>query len=286
MIPECGFDSVPSDLLNWVVTRYIRTTFSLPTAEVNSCLYTVRGGLSGGTIASILNAFDQYPLRTLLASMAPYALSPVQPAHTATPKPNGIKGRLLGLWHLPELGPGYMAQSIQCPIDRAIVHRSWGLLSSSSETSYGENFEFNAWLRLPSAPVAVIWHGLYTALGFLFLLPPVRWALKKVAYAPGEGMSKEGIKKSRFEYRALGMADGDGGGKALGRFKYYGDAYYFTGIALAQAAMVVLGGEGTEAHRAGGGVFTSAMLGGKFVERLRGAGVVVEAETFEAESVD
>lgn len=45
--------------------------------------------------------------------------------------------------------------------------------------------------------------------------------------------------------------------------------YYFTGLALAEAAMVVLRGGETEAKKLGGGILTPATLGDEYVERLR-----------------
>lgn len=44
--------------------------------------------------------------------------------------------------------------------------------------------------------------------------------------------------------------------------------YYFTGLALAEAAMVVLRGGETEAKKLGGGILTPATLGDEYVERL------------------
>lgn len=41
----------------------------------------------------------------------------------------------------------------------------------------------------------------------LLAVPPVRWLLKKVICAPGDGPSEEASKKHRAEYRAVATAD-------------------------------------------------------------------------------
>lgn len=47
-----------------------------------------------------------------------------------------------------------------------------------------------------------------------------------------------------------------------------GSLYYFTGLAIAEAAMVILRGGKNEASLSGGGILTPATLGEEFIERL------------------
>lgn len=49
--------------------------------------------------------------------------------------------------------------------------------------------------------------------------------------------------------------------------------YSFTGLAITEAAMVILRGGETEAKKLGGGILTPATLGDEYVERLRAVGV-------------
>ena len=126
--------------------------------------------------------------------------------------------------------------------------------------------------------------GLHLALtlGTLaLLLPPVRWLLRKVIFAPGQGASKAVTAKDSLEFRAVATADeregmtGTPPRRAFGRFRYEGGVYHLTGVFLAEAAMVLLEDEGL-VKRLGGGLFTPAMLGKGFVDRMVRAGVVLE----------
>ena len=51
--------------------------------------------------------------------------------------------------------------------------------------------------------------------------------------------------------------------------------YHFTGVALAESALV-LSREKTLAHELGGGILTPATLGATYLERLQKAGLQVE----------
>lgn len=72
-------------------------------------------------------------------------------------------------------------------------------------------------------------------------------------------------------HKAVGTADSSKGERAIAEFRFNGSMYYFTGLAVAEAAMVILRGGETEAKRQGGGILTPATLGDEYVERLKKA---------------
>ena len=118
------------------------------------------------------------------------------------------------------------------------------------------------------------------AFGMIALaFPPVRWVLKKLVPAPGQGPSKETASKEAFEFRAVATADRNVADpdKAFGRLRYEGSIYYLTGLFLAEAAMVLLK-EKSLTKRLGGGCLTPAVLGQPFIERLTDAGVEFDVE--------
>lgn len=59
--------------------------------------------------------------------------------------------------------------------------------------------------------------------------------------------------------------------------KYKGGNYYFTGLLLAEGAMVLLRDESL-AKKLGGGVLTPATLGQPLIDRLRGSGTEFTVE--------
>ncbi|OGM48631.1 hypothetical protein ABOM_002060 [Aspergillus bombycis] len=276
MIPCCGFDCVPSDLSTWVAANYIRRHFGTQTGRVDVCIHSVQGGISGGTLASVLQAFELHSLRHLYKAHAPYSLSPRRPAPTVPVQRTSIWTKLFGLLWIRQLG--WMAYQPQGPVDRAIVHRSWGLLEPTT-VAYGHRFEFHAWFKIWGPVAAILWHLGGLILAPLILLRPIRKLLPKLWYEPGTGASQDKIEKNWFEYRCVAEADTATKvkPKALVRMRYEGDAYIFTAAALGEAARILLWQKDTWAHNFGGGVLTSATLGDHYVSQLRAAGVTIEA---------
>ncbi|KAF7624837.1 hypothetical protein AFLA_001717 [Aspergillus flavus NRRL3357] len=277
MIPCCGFDCVPSDLSTWLAASYIRRHFNAQTGRVDVCIHGVQGCISGGTLTSVLQAFELHSLRHLYKAHAPYSLSPRQPSPTVPTKPTSIWTKLFGLLWIKRLG--WMAYQPQGPVDRAIVHRSWGLLESTT-VSYGQNFDFHAWFKIWGPVAAILWHFGGLMLAPLILLRPIRKLLPKLWYEPGGGAGQSDIEKNWFEYRCVAEADTPTKPKqkALVRMRYESDPYIFTAVALGEAARILLWQKDTWAHKFGGGVLTSATLGDHYVSRLRAAGVTMEVQ--------
>ncbi|OCL04489.1 hypothetical protein AOQ84DRAFT_346151 [Glonium stellatum] len=282
MIPQCGLDSVPADLLAYILSRHIRSTLSAPTASVIVSLHAFKSGISGGTANTMLDLFDHYPLSHLGASMKPYALSPVQPMAPTPPPSSGLLHRLLGIRYVPELGT--LTDGLMASVDTSIAHRSWGLYTQSPDpdAAYGPRFRFTEYMRAKNTFTAALIHYAFL-LGFsLLLLPPTRALLSPLLRRrlplPGAGPAKDAIKKEFLNYRAVGVADTQRGERALARLEFGGGAYMLTGVTLAEAAMVMLRGDlgATEAGRRGGGLLTPATLGDQFVERLKKVGVKIE----------
>ncbi|ORY10750.1 Saccharopine dehydrogenase-domain-containing protein [Clohesyomyces aquaticus] len=297
IIPECGLDSVPADLLTYALTTHIRRTLSLPTSSVTLTLYDLKSGISGGSASTALNMFNHYPLSKLAASFQPWALSPIpQPKSlSAAPPSGGLLYKLLGQKYIPELG-GVQTRGVMGGVDAAIVHRTWGLLQSNpnsnsenGEPPYGPHFRFTEFMRVRSLPRALAFTLLMTFSTLFLAFPPTRYVLtpllkKYVVPAAGSGPEKDSMGNDFFEYRGLAIADAEGeegeGKKVRGRWYVKHGGYAMTALTLGVAAEVILRGdvEGTEAGRRGGGVLTPALLGERYLQALRRAGVVVEVE--------
>jgi len=179
---------------------------------------------------------------------------------------------MLGVRSLPDLG--VLTDSPQGGADASIVHRSWGLLDAGR--LYGPHFYFSEWMRTRNLLTGTLIHyGILFALASL-LLPPVRWALKKLVFQPGQGPDLEKAKEDRIAYKAIAEAE-SGRRRAVGRFEYPGSMYVLTGICISEAALVILRPQGeTPAKKIGGGVLTPATLGEAFVERLQKAGITID----------
>jgi hypothetical protein len=180
IIPECGLDSVPADLMSFAITSYIRKTLNAPTANVVMSLYDSKTGVSGGTAHTIVGLFDEFSLTHMAKSMEPFSLSPVRPTSPSSTPKGSLLYRLLGLLHLPELG-GIQTTWLMAGVDACITHRSWGLYESSAKEAsqphlgYGPRFQFNEYMRAKSVLVGLITKFGIGIFGLLMILPPTRW---------------------------------------------------------------------------------------------------------------
>ncbi|KAJ9428852.1 Saccharopine dehydrogenase-domain-containing protein [Fusarium oxysporum] len=239
IIMTAGWAAVPADLSVYLAALKLQRQFSLPTREVLVCLEDVRGSFSGGSLNSLCSLEP--------VNIAPFDLSPVPRTEQQVAK-NGVlpPPNALDVQIVDELG--VLVESTHAQIEKTLVGRSWGLYAGHgpdfpSPEGYGEDFFFSSRMRCSNALSALISHY--------------------------------------FKYRTLAIADNKGAEpvpKVEVKFAYGGDPYVFTGVALTQAALVLLQGI-IPAHRRGG-ILTPATLGEEFVARLKQpeAGVEIEVE--------
>jgi len=285
MIPQCGLDSVPADMLTYMLTRHVRQTLGTGTATVDVSLLDAKTGISGGTSETMLTLFEHFGARKLGEGMEPWSIAPERPVAPAKSPRGGWLYRVLGMAHIPELG-GLQTMWLMATVDRCIAHRSWGLYqerakkTGNADLSYGPRFNYHETMRAKS-----FLHGAAISLGMalfglLLALPPSRWLLapliRRLAIPkPGEGPSRESMKGDFMNYRGLAIADTPQKQKVLGEVCLSGGGYVTTGQTLSAAAMLILRGRigETEAAKMGGGILTSAMLGELYVEELHKVGI-------------
>ncbi|KAI9785093.1 MAG: hypothetical protein M1816_000504 [Peltula sp. TS41687] len=273
MIPQIGLESCPADILSWSLVSFIRDRLATGTKEVILCVHDITIAPSGGTYASIFSLLDKYSPNELKESLKPWALSPKSGSKRSK------NTNILGLHYVPELGT--LARSFNGPPDRAIVHRSWGLIDDGAY--YGPKFHFVEHVRVRNMFIGLL-VNLATSLTFVLLVmisfaPPIRWLLKRLVYTAGTGPSEVQTKKEFFDYRAIGVADdnSENPARAFAKMRYDGGIYRVTGIFAVEGALTLLRGpEDVYSKRLGGGILTPATLGLPFIERLVKAGVKFE----------
>jgi short subunit dehydrogenase-like uncharacterized protein len=285
IIPECGLDSVPADIMAFVLAREVRKRYDTACERVILSLYNAKTGVSGGTSLTMLELFNNYSLTHLAKSMHPYSLSPVK-ANSSVGSPTGsFLYRVFGLLSVPELG-GVQTTHLMGSVDECITHRSWGLYQSSNDASlhYGPRFRFNEYMRASGLISGFLIKVALASVGLFLALPPTRWVLSPliknlVIQAPGQGPSRESMKHDFMSYRGVGVAE-DGKGKVTGKLDVAHGGYVATAITLSAAAQVILRGrmETTEAGRLGGGMLTPATLGEEYVRTLNEFGMKIRVD--------
>jgi short subunit dehydrogenase-like uncharacterized protein len=267
----CGFDSIPSDLGVWFLQQQARGRFGRPCTEVKMRVRGMRGGFSGGTAASLLNAVREAStnpaLRRELAN--PYSICPV--GYAPKVRQPGVKMAVYDADF-----DAWVAPFVMSAVNTRVVQRSNAL----SKQSYGADFRYDEAMLAGTglkgrATATAITAGLA---GFMVAgaLPPTRWALQRfVLPGPGEGPSAEQQRNGYFDLRFLGRtADG----RTL-RVKVTGDrdpGYGSTAKMLGQAG-ACLALDFADSGRKGGFWTPATLFGERLVERLVAhAGVTFE----------
>jgi short subunit dehydrogenase-like uncharacterized protein len=258
----CGFDSIPSDLGVYFLQQQARRQFGAPCTTVKMRVKAMRGGFSGGTVASLLNVVKEAganpALRKELAN--PYSICPEGYA-PAVRQPNLKSAQYDADFE------AWVAPFVMAAINTRVVQRSNAL----SKQAYGEDFRYDeAMLMGRGLQGRAAALGMAAGLGGFMVasaLPPTRWALERfVLPAPGEGPSAEEQRKGFFDIRFIGTTDD---GRSL-RVKVTGDrdpGYGSTAKMLGQAG-ACLAQDFADSGRKGGFWTPATMFGDKLIERL------------------
>jgi short subunit dehydrogenase-like uncharacterized protein len=269
IVPGCGFDSVPSDLGAWLVAQALWAAHGEPCVEVKAA-FSLRGGLNGGTFASLLNAIESGD-RAQFAD--PFLLNPPGTAPADAAAHRDPAGALRDADF-----DGWLAPFVMGPINTRVVRRSAAL--AADDGPYAPDFRYQEYLRIgrgPAGAVAATALSVGMAAGRAALaLAPLRRAAERLAPAPGEGPTEKTMDNGSFRCELVGT--GERGTVLRGRIAGRGDPgnrattvfVCESALALAQDADRLPGGPNR------GGVLTPATaLGGALAARLLAAGLTL-----------
>jgi short subunit dehydrogenase-like uncharacterized protein len=266
----CGFDSIPSDLGVQFLQRHAREQFGEPCIRVKMRVKAARGGLSGGTVASLLNVLKEArsspDLRRELASH--YALCP-EPIPT-------IRQPEVSFAEHDEDFAAWAAPFLMAVINTRVVHRTNALIGHA----YGRDFLYDEAMlmgrgikgRIAASSLAAALAAFITAASFA----PTRWMLEHtVLPAPGEGPSEELQRNGFYDLRFVGRTR-DGrklGCKVVGE----GDPGYSSTARMLGEAAACLARDVTRDERKGGSWTPAAIFDERLIARLeRYAGLSFE----------
>ncbi|MEQ1867468.1 MAG: saccharopine dehydrogenase NADP-binding domain-containing protein, partial [Micropepsaceae bacterium] len=260
IVPCCGFDSVPSDLGVFFLNEEVRKRTGKPCAAIRMRVKSMKGGASGGTIASMMNLVEEATrdsqVRSVLSN--PYALNPK--GERKGPRQPGT---------LPVTYDGtagsWTAPFVMGAINTRIVHRSNALLNYA----YGRDFQYDEAIMTGGgvfgAPAAIAVTGAMGAFGLAAAFPPTRAFLNRfVLPKPGQGPSAEQRERGSYDLLFAGTAiDG-----RVFKARVTGDrdpGYGSTAKMIAEAAICL----SELPDDVAGGFWTPASaMGGPLMERL------------------
>jgi len=226
IIPSCGLvcfcnieliqDSIPSDLGTYLLITALQKKYGTVNT-VRSSVMEIKGGISGGSISSVLDLFETFATNELLAAYKAFAFSPIGRPPNRVPQPSVVFDERLGGW----LGPWLMSGT-----NAAVVCRTYGLLGGrwGDKFCYREYLTWGSWLY---SRVAQIGLGSMSA---LLMFSPVRWFVRKFVPDSG-GPDEETMKNGKFTMKIV--ADTDTGETGSITISSNCDAAYFlTGTKL------------------------------------------------------
>jgi short subunit dehydrogenase-like uncharacterized protein len=260
LVHACGLDSLPSDLGVWLLQRTALQRHGRPCHDVTHVVGPLRGGLSGGTVASTLgvlaSASRDPAVRGALAD--PDVLAP-----GAVPAPSSREP-----WW-PQRAPDarhWTAPFPMAAVNTRVVRRTRALLGEP----WGSEFRYRERL----------WAGNWALAAALGIVPTVGRALAERALVrrvarlvlprPGDGPDGEALAGGYFRSRLIGFVAGVAEPVVVEISMDVEPGYLGTARMLREVVLALAAGE----LDAPGGVVTPAFVGReRLLERLTHAGI-------------
>ncbi len=228
IVHTCGFDSIPSDL--GVLTLHEALG---PLARATFVVEILKGGFSGGTIASALHGLDEGKAnrarRRLMAD--PYALSP-----NPSREPKLGDERDLASFRFDDFVGQWIAPFVMASVNTRVVRRSNALL----DYAWGKQLRYAEVTGMKKGPAAAVKAAVFTAglgafLGSL-LFGPTRKLVESRLPRPGEGPDEQTRKSGFLRVRVFG--ESESGARKTVLIEGKGDpGYQLTAVLLGESAL-------------------------------------------------
>jgi short subunit dehydrogenase-like uncharacterized protein len=199
VVHACGFDSIPSDLGVWFLQRESRKRFGEPCVSISMGVKAMRGGASGGTVASMMNMMEEVSADPSIAKVLanPYALAakgdregPKQPNVTLPVYDDGLDS--------------WLAPFVMAATNTRVVFRTNSLLAHEwgDDFTYGEAMMMGDGFagRAKAMTVSGAMGGFMGAAA----VGPMRKMMGRFLPEPGEGPSPEKQEAGFYDLRFHG----------------------------------------------------------------------------------
>lgn len=273
IVHSCGFDSIPSDLGVLVLHEAVAAADAGDLRQTTLVVKALKGGVSGGTLASAKGTLDAARSDPELARLLldPYALSPnreAEPQLGSEADPTSARNDpTLGIW----LAPFVMGRINTRVVRRSNALRGW---------EYGRELRYSEAMGCPSGPRGAAQATALAAgarIGELALsTDAIRGVLDRVLPSPGQGPSVR--RQERGFFRIDIHTQTSKGAHFVAHVGAQGDpGYRATAVMLGESGLCLALDDDRLPGSAG--VLTPATgMGTVLVDRLRAAGQTFAAE--------
>ena len=194
IVHTCGFDSIPSDLGTYFVQREMHKAHGVYAPRVKYRVVGSKGGVSGGTVASMMNMMDEANANPKILDIIadPYALNPLN-------TPRGDDGADQTTAEYDKEFRQWTGPFVMASINTRVVRRSHALLGYP----WGGHFRYDEAILTGDGPSgfakAVMIAGGTGLMNKVAGIGSLRKLLAKVVPAPGEGPSVADMENGFFE---------------------------------------------------------------------------------------
>ena len=193
IVSMCGYDSVPSELGVHLVQARVMERDGRPAGRVSMAVGPIRGGVSGGTIASAAHH---------VSTRNPDPDRPRSAALALCERDDADAGRIQFGLRYDRILRAWTAPFVMASVNVAVVHRSHELLGRP----WGRSFRYGE-SALGGSGIGGLFRAILTTLAtwvfaVAFFLPPTRHLLRRWWLpAPGEGPSEARRAEGFFHHR-------------------------------------------------------------------------------------
>ncbi len=281
IVHSCGFDSIPADIGTLLLQSFATEQFGSPCELVRIYLEDGEGGVSGGTMASMVAMFEEVSTDPVAQETLrnPYSLAPpgqrdgVDPGEQRFPKRDTLR-------------KAWTAPSPMGAVNERVIRRSNALLD------YPWSREFRCTESIPTgagplgaAGAAAITGGLGATTAGMSVAPIRSWLRQFVFPDPGEGPSQEEIENGHFTIRVLGRGTNRSGSFVVeSRVSADRDPGYGATARMLSAAAICLVEEEIDSPLPGGILTPASGIGEPLVDRLREAGLTLTVGEYAGDS--
>lgn len=205
IVHACGFDSIPSDLGVLFLQTQAQKRFGHPMTAVKLRVRSIRGGASGGTVASILNVIEEIRKDPEVAKIVknPYAMAP-EGMRSGVRQPN------VSTFEYDADVKSWVAPFVMAAVNTRVVHRSNALM----DYAWGREFKYDEAMMMGGGLKGRIRAASFAGALGAFLLggyfAPTRFIMKQTMLPkPGEGPSAEARENGFYKLNLIGK-DSDG----------------------------------------------------------------------------
>ncbi|MET0451327.1 MAG: trans-acting enoyl reductase family protein [Mycobacterium sp.] len=280
IVHSCGFDSVPSDLTVYALYRRASEDGTGTLGETNFVVRGMAGGLSGGTVASIMEVFHTTSTDPVArrAMNDPYTLTTDRGAEPELGQQSDTPWRR-GRDIAPELDGVWTGAFGMGATNSRLVRRSNALLG----WAYGRTFRYAENMSLGSSVIAPVASALGTAvnaaafgLGSRYFDKLPRRALERILPKPGSGPSERA--RENGHYRVETFTTTTSGARYRATMAQRGDpGYKATSVLLGECALA-LAFDRDDLSDLRGVLTPAACMGDALLRRLPAAGVTLQVE--------